>query len=79
MSKYYITLEVPDNSVVDLSKVIGTVELFHTPGGKAADKLLNTGEFNVSPYGFAELDENGNVTKFKLTGFSILHGGVNNE
>lgn len=76
MGRYYITLEAPDGFVVDLSKVAGIIEIPPTPDGKVAEKLLKTGNFHISPYGIGEKDEEGNITKFELTGFSIMPGGV---
>ena len=71
---YYITLEHPDFPIVDLSKVVGVVEIIQTPEGMAADEMLKSGNFHISPYGVGEKDENGNVTKFELTGFCISPG-----
>ena len=76
MSKLFITIDTPDSSIVDLSKVAGVVELLPTPDGKVAEEMLKTGNFHISPYGIGEKDENGNITKFELTGFSISPGGV---
>ena len=76
MSKLFITIDTPDSSIVDLSKVVGIVEMLPTPDGKAAEEMLKTGNFHISPYGVGEKDENGNITKFELTGFSISPGGV---
>ena len=75
-NKYYITLEQPDTPFVDLAQVAGVVELLPTPDGKVVEEMLKTGNFHISPYGAGEKDENGNITKFELTGFSILPGGV---
>lgn len=76
MNKYYITLESPDTPIVDLSKVAGVVEMLPTPDGNVVEEMLKTGNFHLSPYGVGEKDENGNITKFELTGFSITPGGV---
>ena len=76
MSSYHITLEAPDSAIADLSKVVGVVEMLPTLDGKAAEEILETGNFHLSPYGIGEKDEDGNITKFELTGFSILPGGV---
>ena len=75
-NKYYLTLESPDTPIVDLSKVVGTIEIIQTPNGMVADEMLKSGNFHISPYGVGEKDEDGNITKFELTGFSILPGGV---
>lgn len=71
MSKYYISSEVPDHANIDLNRVCGTIELIHTPDGKVCEELLKTGNFNITPYGTGEKDENGNITSFNLIGFSI--------
>lgn len=76
MSSYYITLEVPDSAVADLSKVAGVVETLLTPDGKAVEEILKTGNFHLSPYGIGEKGEDGNITKFELLGFAVLPGGV---
>jgi hypothetical protein len=47
-----------------------------TLDGKAAEEILETGNFHLSPYGIGEKDEDGNITKFELTGFCIMSGGV---
>lgn len=74
MNKYYITLEAPDSPIVDLAKVVGRVEIIQTPGGMIADEMLKSGNFHLSPYGVGEKDDDGNVTRFELTGFSIAPG-----
>ena len=71
-----MTLETPDSSIIDLSKVVGVITIIHTPDGIAADEMLKSGKFHISPYGVGEKDEDGNITKFELVGFSILPGGV---
>lgn len=71
-NKYYITFETPDSSIIDLSKVVGYIEIIHTPDGEVVHELLKTGNFHLSPYGVGEKDENGNITKFELTGFSVF-------
>lgn len=76
MSRYYITLETPDSAIADLSKVAGVVEILPTPDGMAADEMLKSGKFHISPYGVGEKDDDGNITKFELTGFSMMPGGV---
>jgi hypothetical protein len=78
-NKYYLTLESPDTPIVDLSKVVGVIEIIQTPNGMVADEMLKSGNFHISPYGVGEKDEDGNITKFELTGFSILPGGVNKK
>ncbi len=79
MGRYYITLETPDAFIVDLSKVAGVVEMLPTPDGMAVEEMLKTGNFHLSPYGVGEKDDNGNITKFELAGFSIMPGGVNKK
>ena len=72
MSKFFLYNEVPDTDVADLSRVAGTIELIPTPDGKVCEQLLNTGNFNITPFGTGEKDENGNIKSFNLTGFSII-------
>ncbi len=76
MGRYYITLETPDSAVADLSKVAGVVEILQTPDGMAVDEMLKSGKFHISPYGVGEKDDDGNITKFELAGFSVMPGGV---
>lgn len=71
---YYITMETPVSPIVDLAKVVGRIEIIQTPGGMIADEMLKSGNFHISPYGIGEKDENGKVTSFELTGFSIVPG-----
>ena len=56
---------------VDLNKVFGKVELLPNSEGKLYSDLLKTGNFNISPYGYGEKDENGNIKNFDLVGFSV--------
>ena len=74
-NKYYLTLESPDTPIVDLSKVVGVIEIIQNPNGMVAEEMLKSGNFHISPYGVGEKDD-GNITKFELTGFSIMPGGV---
>ena len=71
MNKFYLYNEVPNSSIHDLSKLSGVIELLPTPDGKICEELLKTGNFNITPYGTGEKDENGNITSFNLIGFSI--------
>ena len=72
MSKFYLYNEVPDTAIVELNKLAGTIELLPTPEGKICEELLKTGNFNITPYGTGEKDENGNITNFDLVGFTIV-------
>lgn len=74
-SEYFIVITDPciDDGIINLSKVIGKVELFDDKleNAKLANTLLQTGNYRISPFGFGEKDENGNITKFELKGFNI--------
>ena len=72
MSKFFLYNEPTDESTTDLSKIAGVIELIPSPSGKVCEKLLNSGKFNITPCGNGEKDENGNITGFNLTGFSII-------
>ena len=76
INKYYITIDTPDGYIVDLSKVAGVVEMLPTPYGKVVDEMLKSGNFHILPYGVGKKDENGNIIKFELTGFTVLPGGI---
>ena len=52
--------------------MIATFEFLPTPDGKICEELIKTGKFNIVPYGIGEKDENGNVAKYELLGFTIL-------
>ena len=72
MSKFFLYHKVPDTDITDLSKLAGIVELIPSPAGKVCEQLLNTGNFNITPFGTGEKDENGNIKSFNLAGFSII-------
>lgn len=73
MGKYFMFTDTPDDVIIDLNKVAGVIELLPTPDGKVCEELFKTGNFSIVPYGFGDNDENGNITNFKLIGFSINH------
>lgn len=72
MSKFFLYNEVPDTDIADLDNLAGTIELIPTPTGKVCEQPLNTGNFNITPFGTGEKDENGNIKSFNLAGFSII-------
>ena len=77
MKEYYLTVEpttYEEMSWINLSKAVGKIEFFDTPNGMAFQDILKSNSANIikiKPYGVGEKDENGNVIKFTLKGFSI--------
>lgn len=72
-SEYFIVLEPSEDGHIELHKIIGKIELFDDKidNAKVATELLKTGNYRISPFGFGEKDENGNITSFDLRGFNI--------
>ena len=72
MAQYFITADPNVNwENLDLSKIVGSMQFAHSIEGKACEELLKTGNFNITPYGTGEKDEDGNIKSFNLIGFSI--------
>ena len=54
-----------------LSDALGKIEFLKTPAYEKVKPFIETGNFSINPYGFGEKDDNGNITSFKLIGFSL--------
>ena len=72
MAQYFITADQNvDWEKLNLSKIVGSMQFAHSIEGNTCEELLKTGNFNITPYGFAEKDKDGNIKSFVLKGFSI--------
>ena len=75
MIDVFITNKIPDNGIPSLEDFVGRVQLIDTPAGAQAQKLLETKDaatLKLVPYGHGERNENGEITKFVLTGFTLV-------
>ena len=66
---FYITDDA--SNIVRLEHIVGKIDLLNNDKGKAVSKLLQSGNFVLSPYGYGERNEDGTVTNFNLIGFNI--------
>jgi len=77
----FITIGDPDdfvnnNVTTQLSHMFGRIQLLdELPEMKTmCDLMIKDGKlqsFKLSPYGYGERDDNGNITNFQLLGFSL--------
>jgi hypothetical protein len=82
MIDVFITSKVPDDGIPSLEDFVGRIQLIDTPAGTQAQKLLETAQkfletkdaatLKLVPYGHGERNENGEITKFELTGFTLV-------
>ena len=75
MKDIFITSTGPNDGIPKLEDYIGRIQVIDTPAGVQIQKLLETKDaetLKFVPYGHGERDENGNIVKFELTGFTIV-------
>jgi hypothetical protein len=75
MNEIFITSKIPDYGIPCLEDYVGRIELLDTPAGAQVQKLLETKDaatLKFVPYGLGEKDENGEIVKFTLTGFTVV-------
>lgn len=68
--EFYITVSPKLN--IDITDVVGKIEIFDSTLGNMLIDRLNKGEdFSIKPFGTGECDERGNIKTFNLLGFTI--------
>ena len=75
MNEIFITSKIPDDGIPRLEDYVGRIQLIDTPAGVEVQKLLETKEaaaLKLVPYGLGERNENGEIVKFELTGFTVV-------
>ena len=75
MIDVFITSETPGDGIPSLEDFVGRIQLIDTPAGTQVQKLLETKDattLKFVPYGRGEKNENGEITKFELTGFTVV-------
>lgn len=75
MNDFFITSKTPDDGIPRLEDYVGRIQLIDTPAGVEVQKLLetkNATSLKFVPYGLGERDENGEIVKFELTGFTVI-------
>ena len=75
MIDFFITSKTPDDGIPSLEDYVGRIQLIDTPAGVQVQKLLETKDavtLKFVPYGHGEKNENGEITKFELTGFAVV-------
>lgn len=75
MIDIFITSKIPDDGAPRLEDYVGRIQLIDTPAGAQVQKLLETKDaatLKFVPYGHGERDENGEIVKFELTGFTVV-------
>ena len=75
MNDFFITSKIPDDAIPRLEDYVGRIQLIDTSAGVEVQKLLETKEaatLKLVPYGLGEKNENGEIVKFELTGFTVV-------
>jgi hypothetical protein len=75
MNDIFITSKIPDDDIPRFEDFVGRIQLIDTPAGVKVQKLLETKDattLKIVPYGRVERNENGEITKFELTGFTVV-------
>ena len=75
MKDFFITSKIPDDGIPRLEDYVGRIQLIDTPAGVEVQKLLetkNAASLKFVPYGLGERNENGEIVKFELTGFTVV-------
>ena len=75
MNEIFITSKIPDDGIPRLEDYVGRIQLLDTPAGAQVQRLLETKDaatLKFVPYGLGERDENGEIVKFELRGFTIV-------
>lgn len=75
MNEIFITSKIPDDGIPRLEDYVGRIQLIDTPAGAQVQKLLETKDaatLKFVPYGLGEKDENGEIVKFELRGFTVV-------
>lgn len=75
MIDIFITSKTPDDGIPSLEDYVGRIQLIDTPAGAQVQKLLETKDavtLKFVPYGYGKKNENGEITKFELTGFTVV-------
>ena len=75
MIDIFITSKIPDDGAPRLEDYVGRIQLIDTPAGVQVQKLLETKDaatLKFVPYGLGERNENGEIVKFELTGFTVV-------
>ena len=75
MNEIFITSKIPDDGIPRLEDYVGRIQLIDTPAGVEVQKLLetkNAASLKFVPYGLGERNENGEIVKFELTGFTVV-------
>ena len=71
----FITSKIPDDGIPRFEDFVGRIQLIDTPAGAKVQKLLETKDaatLKFVPYGLGERDENGEIVKFELRGFTVV-------
>lgn len=75
MNEILIASKMPDDGIQRLEDFVGRIQLIDTPTGAQVQKLLETKDavtLKFVPYGHGERNENGEITKFELEGFTVV-------
>ena len=75
MNDIFITSKIPDDGIPRLEDYVGRIQLIDTPAGVQVQKLLETKDaetLKFVPYGYGERNENGEIVKFELIGFTVV-------
>ena len=68
--EFYITVSPKLN--IDITDVVGKIEIFDSTLGNTLIDMLNKGvDFDIKPFGYGNMDESGDIKDFKLIGFTI--------
>lgn len=64
---------VVSNLRVNNGKLVGDIEILSTPAGEHLKQLLHNGLVLFKPYGFANVDNNGNMTNYQLVRIDAIY------
>lgn len=68
--EFYITVSPKLN--IDITDVVGKIEIFDSTLGNMLIDMLNKGvDFDIKPFGYGNRDESDDIKDFKLIGFTI--------
>lgn len=68
-----IITHVVSNLKVDNGKLIGDIEILSTEAGEQLESLYHYGLVSFKPYGFANIDSDGNMTSYKLVRIDAIY------
>lgn len=64
---------VVSNLRVNNGKLVGDIEILSTPAGEHLKELLHNGLVLFKPYGFANVDNDGNMTNYQLVRIDAIY------